>query len=105
MSYSFRSCPVLQGSFLRHAAYLRHRLHLLSFHLHSGWISALQLQAVHARLRPPSQLLLFPSAPLQKPEPLPPKNAWYFAKTVLVDVLCMAAANGIAPLLFGFLMG
>ena len=64
MSYSFRSCPVLQGSFLRHAAYLRHRLHLLSFHLHSGWISALQLQAVHARLRPPSQLLLFPSAPL-----------------------------------------
>lgn len=40
MSYSFRSCPVLQGSFLRHAAYLRHRLHLLSFHRHSGWISA-----------------------------------------------------------------
>ena len=64
MSYSFRSCPVLQGSFLRHAAYLRHRLHLLSFHRHSGWISALLLQAVHARLRPPSQLLLFPSAPL-----------------------------------------
>ena len=41
----------------------------------------------------------------QKPEPLPPKNAWYFAKTVLVAVLCMAAASGIAPLLFGFLMG
>ena len=41
----------------------------------------------------------------QKPEPLPPKNAWYFAKTVLAAVLCMAAASGIAPLLFGFLMG
>ena len=41
----------------------------------------------------------------QKPEPLPPKNAWYFAKTVLAAVLCMAVASGIAPLLFGFLMG
>ena len=41
----------------------------------------------------------------QKLEPLPPKNAWYFAKTVLAAVLCMAAASGIAPLLFGFLMG
>ena len=41
----------------------------------------------------------------QKPEPLPPKNAWYFAKTVLAAVVCMAAASGIAPLLFGFLMG
>ena len=41
----------------------------------------------------------------QKPEPLPSKNAWYFAKTVLAAVLCMAAASGIAPLLFGFLMG
>lgn len=29
----------------------------------------------------------------QKPEPLPPKNAWYFAKTVLAAVLCMAAAK------------
>ena len=40
-----------------------------------------------------------------KPEPLPPKNAWYFAKITLAAVLCMAAAGGIAPLLFGFLIG
>ena len=32
-------------------------------------------------------------------------NPGDFAKTVLAAVLCMAAASGIAPLLFGFLMG
>lgn len=35
---------------------------------------------------------------------LPPKNIWYYAKMVLAAVLCMAAANAVAALLFGFLM-